>query len=1817
MRLKNIIIIIAVLMWLVWVGRVEGSVLSTAADSMPPDSWAVLSTNGISTSTLLESASATGMITGDVSRGCWDPVGQKMHFIGQGHSGIPTAGPLRHVVYDAATNTWSRLTDVPWNPQGSNSIEHNWNYQGCDSRGRVIYRGAQSVLTVRKYDIGSATWSTVAAVPSNVQSYPGFNGFTFHQGRGGYGRLIVTGLENCPDQGALTEYDPNTNTWARITPGLLSGYSPGGNCSGTPYSFAEYSDVTKVAMFGGGATTRLVDARGTLTTTSAIPCEANENRHGLIHADPATGNFVLLCGDNPGSWYVYNVASNTWNAKPATNTISAHIGNFPNTQLTAQTWGVFGTPIWDHGVIMYVKCNASACQVSLYKGGPFGAADRDFKQRAHAPGVINAWGFDSTNDTSGSTLAGVAHIDPGSSGVPPTLDGATKASGNSALKMTIASQSGANGAGSWSDNFRDNLSRTVGSGGEFYVQWRQRFSSSFLSTNYVSTGNNGWKQMSMSEGDRAGTPVYSCVDIDIPVQNTQMRGIAQMYHSCGVKDGKYEPLDVETGGFIYPQYGPTLNCKYPGPYSEPQCFRYKADQWMTFQARVKVGTWYSNNGVYSHDSIVQMWEAAEGQPSVLVMDRSPGSGTGYDLVNLNPSVSKYGKIWLLPYHTGKDSTQVTPSANVWYDEVIVSTSRINDPGVPSAPGDTTPPTVAVTAPGNGATVSGSVNVTASASDNVGVIGVQFKLNGTNLGAEDTSSPYAVSWDTTTSGNGTYVLTAVARDAASNTTTSTAVSVTVNNVSAPPVISGVSAQGITSTGATIVWTTSTASDSQVDYGTTISYGSSTTLNTSLVTSHSQALSGLSTGVLYHYRVKSTDAQARQTVSGDFTFTTLDSTAPSVSITAPSNSATVSGIVSVTANASDNVAVVGVQFKRDGVNIGAEDTSSPYAVSWDTSGVSDGPHTLTAVARDAAGNSTISSTINVTVSNGAEIFFVTKSGNDSNTCTQAKTQGTAKLTIAGGLSCMGGGDTLRIGDGTYTESISLSGGTLSGTSTTRTSIQALTINGSAPGVILAPASGTSVISVVDTSYLSVKGIDVNAANVSGNGVQFTGTSTNDVLEDSHVRAGGAGIIGVLVSSDSNTIRRATVHDIGSTNTHIGIRLLGNSNLVEDSNLYLVAGHAIQAYANGSTTSSNVIRRNKVHGSVIARGGIALDADAGSTTANQVYNNLVYANSTGILLFGTGSGNKIWNNTVYANTQYGININAGQANAEIANNIVYLNGSGIQNSGSGTIQNNNITSDPMFTAAGSEDFTLTSGSIARDTGTTLTAFTTDYAQITRPVGSAWDVGAYEYVSGADTTPPTVSITSPLNGATVSGASVSIAANAVDNVGVAGVQFRVDSASFGSEDTSAPYAVSWDTTALSNGSHTLGCIARDTAGNTSSCADVVVTVNNSPAPDTTPPVVAITAPASGSTVSGASVLVSANATDNTGVVGVQFKLDGVNLQAEDTTSPYSIVWNTTAGVGNGAHTLTAVARDAAANSTTSNPVTITVNNVVPDTQPPTVSVTSPTNGSTLIGTVTLTASASDDVGVVGVRFIVDGADFGGEDISAPFALDWNTAGVVDGSHTVSARARDAAGNSTTATSVSVTTSNTAPVITNVSAGSITTSGATITWSTAIASTSRVEYGTTTAYGSTSALDNTLVTSHSVALTGLSAFTLYHYRVASTNSAGQTGTSGDFTFATLAGGTSSITVTEPTSSTVWVYKSIIPINWTSANVTGNVKIELSRNGGNTWKTIITSTPNDGTVNFRVTQPSSNSCVLRIRSLVDTSVVGFSDGLFRIVTKAP
>ena len=127
---------------------------------------------------------------------------------------------------------------------------------------------------------------------------------------------------------------------------------------------------------------------------------------------------------------------------------------------------------------------------------------------------------------------------------------------------------------------------------------------------------------------------------------------------------------------------------------------------------------------------------------------------------------------------GSYNTTGTQNGTAWVMQLVAFRAD-------SGTGDTAPPTVSATAPAAGATLSATTTVTAGASDNVGVAGVQFLLDGANLGAEDTTAPYSIPWDTTATANGSHSLSARARDAAGNSATSSVVTVTVANSGGGP------------------------------------------------------------------------------------------------------------------------------------------------------------------------------------------------------------------------------------------------------------------------------------------------------------------------------------------------------------------------------------------------------------------------------------------------------------------------------------------------------------------------------------------------------------------------------------------------------------------------------------------------------------------------------------------------------------------------------------------------------------------------------------------------------------------------------------------------------------------------------------------------------------------------------------------------------------------------------------------------------------------------------------------------------------------------
>jgi hypothetical protein len=601
---------------------------------------------------------------------------------------------------------------------------------------------------------------------------------------------------------------------------------------------------------------------------------------------------------------------------------------------------------------------------------------------------------------------------------------------------------------------------------------------------------------------------------------------------------------------------------------------------------------------------------------------------------------------------------------------------MNTPVTPPAP-DTTPPSVSLTTPAAGSTLSGPVTVSATASDNVAVAGVQFLLDGAPLGGEDTAAPYSISWNTTTASNGSHTLSARARDIAGNTTLAANVSVTVSNVT-------------------------------------------------------------------------------------------DTSPPTVSITSPAAGSTLLGVVTVSANASDDVGVLGVQFLLDSAPLGAEDTAGPYSISWDTRTTANGPHTVQARARDASGKQTTSSPVSVTVSNPAVPPGLV-----------------AALAFDEGL-------------GTTTDDASGNGniGTISGATWNAAgrSGAALSFDGINDWVTIADSNSLDL-----TTGMTLEAW-VNPRSLS--------SWNTTMLKETSV-----GLAYALYASEGTP--RPAVHVIvGGTERFAP----GTAAVPLNTWTHLAAtydGATLRLFVNAVQAGSLSLAGSMATSSSPLRiGGNAIWGEYFDGLIDEVR---VYTRALSQTELQTDMNAPIGLPRLV--------ITAPTAGAIIASTTIAVsyttagNLAGV-NHAHFTLDSNPEVSDSTFDGAyqflnvpvGSH---LLTGYLAR----------ADHSKI---AGS--DASVAFSTTAPDTTPPTVGITSPTGGATVS-ATITVTAAASDNVGMVGVQFLLDGAPLGAEDTTVPYSVSWDTTAATNGSHTLTARARDVGTNTTTSSGVGVTVSNTAA--------------------------------------------------------------------------------------------------------------------------------------------------------------------------------------------------------------------------------------------------------------------------------------------------------------------------------------------------------------------------------------------------
>jgi parallel beta-helix repeat protein len=384
--------------------------------------------------------------------------------------------------------------------------------------------------------------------------------------------------------------------------------------------------------------------------------------------------------------------------------------------------------------------------------------------------------------------------------------------------------------------------------------------------------------------------------------------------------------------------------------------------------------------------------------------------------------------------------------------------------------------------------------------------------------------------------------------------------------------------------------------------------------------------------------------------------------------------------------------------------------------------------------------------------AATYYVATTGNDSNPGSIQQ----PFRTIGRGISVLKPGDTTFIRAGTYPEIINTNVFNLpSGISWS----SAITI-AAYPGeiVTMRPDSGEAIVNLgLDYQYIIFDGIHFDAINGYFTAISITGSHhirfknceiTNAYRSGVYINWGGNGL-----PSNYNEFINCDIHHNGRHGYQPG---------VPDQPPGYGAGHGIYI-----TTQYNVLRGNRVHHN--GNWGIHVywgEYPAQQTKSNLIEQNWVYENGNNTTRYGgvccggivvaSGSTNEIKNNLVYKNPVVGIVVMGSCGSCRLYNNTVYNNSLDIQadTGGSGEIQNNiafpkgvsiaggytasnNLTSNPNFVDAVSNDFRLLSSSAAIDAGMTLNAVPIDFARNPRPQGSAHDIGAYEFGGGTNSAP------------------------------------------------------------------------------------------------------------------------------------------------------------------------------------------------------------------------------------------------------------------------------------------------------------------------------------------------------------------------------------------------------------------------------------------------------------------------------------------------
>jgi Right handed beta helix region/Periplasmic copper-binding protein (NosD) len=831
----------------------------------------------------------------------------------------------------------------------------------------------------------------------------------------------------------------------------------------------------------------------------------------------------------------------------------------------------------------------------------------------------------------------------------------------------------------------------------------------------------------------------------------------------------------------------------------------------------------------------------------------------------------------------------------------------------------------------------------------------------------------------------------------------------------------------------------------------------------------------------------DAAAVANPPPDTLTVTMTSTPPTASLSALPTSIA-SGQSSVLTWGSTNATTcAGTGFSTAGTTSG-------------TLSVSPAVTTVYSVSCTGAGGTSPIAAATVTVTGGGGPVVFVDTNNLGGTASDATACGSVDLThprktLAGGLACLVSTGTLYLRAGTYAEAINsdtqtINGGTSFAQPTTISAYQNEVVR-------LAPTSGFSVVSLFSSlnTYIILYGLGFDGLSARDRAVLIGGSAHHIRVQQCDAHHSTLSIVKITDGSAFNEILSCLIHD-GVTDEANGIYMDASvqDTLISGNTIYNYGEHGILDESLGGVGHGARIVANRVRDPLPTGGpGIAVAAP-GALVANNVI-----ANGT-VCLRTSAASTTLYNNTCVTNSSASIEVQAGASGTQVVNNLLY-NSQAISNAGSGTVFTTNfcstaglgcaLTGNPLFVNAATGDYDLQTGSPARNVGTTLAAVPTDILGRTRPqpAGGAYDIGAYEGLTGpTDTTPPVVTITGPTSSPTFStGTSplTTFSGGATDNIGVTSVTWTNDRGGSGTATcpSCGPGApiVSWSVPSIalqtSPPANVLTVVAHDAATNNSTPVTLAVTLTVSP------PTASLTATPSTITAGQSSTL-SWSSTFATSCTGTGFSTGNTtsgSLSVSPTvTTTYSVSCSGTGGTANSNATVT----------------------VTPpaDTTPPVVTITGPVSTPTFsTGTSPLTTfagSATDNVGVTSVTWTcptctpTSGTAACATCGAGATSVSWSVGsiGLQLGDNVLTAIAHDAAGMNSPADTLTVTLTAPPPTA-SLSAlpTSITVGGSsTLTWSSTNAtSCTGTGFSTGTATSGSLSVSPTVTTTYSVSCSG------------------------------------------------------------------------------------------------------------------------------------